>query len=807
MLVWRPNKEVRPTFRRLTRSGNHYNPSSRYFMPREGGTFVVRITDPVAESTSRYSLFFGAAPDVPAGVNSWANVGPGSFPSELSSATDFDTFGFSPGIGRGYDIELLGNSTGDGTLANPIMRIYNDQGERIGFDNNSGTGTNASFRWNPTNRAERIFIEADGVRDAIGSYTLRITQTDDFVAGPSTTGRMTLIPNQTVNRLAILEKPDDIDWFKVDLEAGRRYQFRSRNGELDLLLRGPDNRIVSRYSSRFGKADDQIYFQAETSGTYHLVVRGNRTMEDFISITDNVAPALQPRKSLFSLGNHSSISLAEMLRPTAVDYPQYQVFPQRRITFDGESLEANRLYSFTKDQLSQVRVGQLADETGNLNLFVRGDTQGPNRYVTGWTNLSAYKFFDLSGQVSSGQFWDDHATYFFADSAPDYFGGQFVNPERVAGLIERRMNSVIRSWNQASDGVLRQATSVESADIVIFAADIGQDVMTSNPGDGSGGDIVLDSSVYHSGTDLSESRLVYQLNRAIGVALGLRSEVSNLRADESVVGTRDSSFFDARTWPETPSYLDARFLQNVYGPARQRSSGTEALYFQDPQSRTFIGQLPEEGGRIQASGFANTQIDLRRGKSTFRFVNGNYQAIHNGLEQDILEAIGSSRNDVLIGNANGNRLNGRSGNDVFFGHQGNDVLIGEFGSDFYHYSLGDGDDRIQEVADFQPQRNDVDTLRIEGQRFGFNELETDLSFQKLGNTLVINMDLNGGFNRRQGSIRINGDFVERLVLHNGAGQMGAAISLSSIYAQADFQARRFTRTGQFDEHGALVAPV
>jgi Ca2+-binding RTX toxin-like protein len=58
---------------------------------------------------------------------------------------------------------------------------------------------------------------------------------------------------------------------------------------------------------------------------------------------------------------------------------------------------------------------------------------------------------------------------------------------------------------------------------------------------------------------------------------------------------------------------------------------------------------------------------------------------------------GSNANDVLQGNNGNDSLSGLAGNDTLIGGKGNDSLYGGLGNDLYQFSLGDGQDYIQDV--------------------------------------------------------------------------------------------------------------
>lgn len=61
-----------------------------------------------------------------------------------------------------------------------------------------------------------------------------------------------------------------------------------------------------------------------------------------------------------------------------------------------------------------------------------------------------------------------------------------------------------------------------------------------------------------------------------------------------------------------------------------------------------------------------------------------------------LNAIGNSSDNLLIGNVGSNVLEGGEGNDILVGGRGNDTLIGGAGNDTYRFSIGDGQDVIEE---------------------------------------------------------------------------------------------------------------
>ncbi len=92
-----------------------------------------------------------------------------------------------------------------------------------------------------------------------------------------------------------------------------------------------------------------------------------------------------------------------------------------------------------------------------------------------------------------------------------------------------------------------------------------------------------------------------------------------------------------------------------------------------------------------------------------------------GAGNDLLA--GDSLGNLMSGGAGNDRLVGMDGNDTLIGGTGNDDLYGFGGDDVYVFNLGDGQDRIMDVSQFQFFFNSFDTLR-----FGTGIRPSDLQF-------------------------------------------------------------------------------
>ena len=91
----------------------------------------------------------------------------------------------------------------------------------------------------------------------------------------------------------------------------------------------------------------------------------------------------------------------------------------------------------------------------------------------------------------------------------------------------------------------------------------------------------------------------------------------------------------------------------------------------------------------------------------------------------------------------------------------------------------------------------------------FTSISDDLTFQRLGNSLNIRLDLDGQTDRNASVIKlhnvgIDGFEIESLVLIREAEFLNR-ISLMSVFSQADETWKRFNLTEGSDSFGRLVA--
>ena len=145
-----------------------------------------------------------------------AEIAPGEpVQGRIETPQDRDWFRIEVEAGQLYFFNLMGQTDGGGTLPDPNLVLYDENGMVV------------------TERSEELYYvaEADGSYfisaqsfGGTGTYTLEVTAepySDDF--GNDTTTSGTIAPGDSV--AGEIKPPDDQDWFRIEIEAGQIYEF------------------------------------------------------------------------------------------------------------------------------------------------------------------------------------------------------------------------------------------------------------------------------------------------------------------------------------------------------------------------------------------------------------------------------------------------------------------------------------------------------------------------------------------------------------------------------------------------------
>jgi len=176
----------------------------------------------------------------------------GSATGELEAPGDTDWFAVILEEGQGYAIDLEGAPTGQGTLPDPLITLYDADGTEVGRNDDGGTGFNSRLIFTAP-AAGTYYVAAGGFADAIGTYTVRVGEfdapPDDYAASVDTAGEVAVGGEVT----GALELPGDSDWFRLEVTGGQQYEVRLEGAPTDMGTLGDP--LVTLYDAEGNEID------------------------------------------------------------------------------------------------------------------------------------------------------------------------------------------------------------------------------------------------------------------------------------------------------------------------------------------------------------------------------------------------------------------------------------------------------------------------------------------------------------------------------------------------------------------------
>ncbi|MGE0700243.1 MAG: calcium-binding protein, partial [Hyphomicrobiaceae bacterium] len=154
------------------------------------GETVVSVADFLASSSS----------DTIPGSTATTQVLPldGTVASSIDQAGDTDWFRITLAAGQSLSVALDGAATGDGTLSDPLLVIYDANGNEL-FRNDDARGTLNSLVMFTASVAGTYFVSAAGFGSSVGSYALKTKVL--FTEGNDDVSLQWAQPNQSWNAL------------------------------------------------------------------------------------------------------------------------------------------------------------------------------------------------------------------------------------------------------------------------------------------------------------------------------------------------------------------------------------------------------------------------------------------------------------------------------------------------------------------------------------------------------------------------------------------------------------------------------
>ena len=148
-----------------------YYLSARSQTPDGTGAYTLSVPDPGDSVSEPEGQDFHAATSLPilgrVAVNGYVT-------GEIGSLLDSDWFAVDLVAGRTYVIDLEGADTGRGTLAQPDIRVIDEDGDLVVLGSGGGEGNNARLVYTPTETGT-YYLEASSVHAVLRStYTLSV---------------------------------------------------------------------------------------------------------------------------------------------------------------------------------------------------------------------------------------------------------------------------------------------------------------------------------------------------------------------------------------------------------------------------------------------------------------------------------------------------------------------------------------------------------------------------------------------------------------------------------------------------------
>lgn len=604
-----------------------------------------------------------------------------------------DVYGLTLTAGQTYSFSLRG--VGDDGIDDPLFALFDGEGELIDFDDDGGAGIASLYTFTATATGTYFLLAQTFTPADIGDYTLDVWLQRPADQVPDTfEGAVTISEGTTFGHI---EASEDVDTYKVFLEAGKFYTFQLAGGadyntdfsdlppgELDtiLALYSPTGTLLT-FNDDIAFPNDissSLSFVADTSGFYYLDVLAyeDQTGGYTLDVTEVNPGDFDPLDSITWFN-------ADNIPTTVVDGVEtaYVYFGDSDENF-GQTNDAGDGPMITIDwnafERQQIMVA-LEEYTRIL---------GINYVVTDDVDQATFRLLKTESE--------QYGAYFFPQD-PAFEEDQGV------GVF----NVLSGGWSLPG-----QASLLEGGySFAVMLHEFGHAHGLSHPHDtGGGSDVML-------GVTGPDSLGVFDLNQGVYTVMSY-NDAWETHPDGPTPYTRAN--IDSG-WSGTLSAFDIAVLQQRYG-AVARETGNTVYNLGDANDQgTFYQTIWDSAGtdEIRYDGARATQIDLTAatldysptGGGVVSFVDkiwGGY-TIANGVV--IENATGGSGNDVLLGNAAANVLTGNQGADMLMGRGGDDTLAGGIGDDTL--DGGEGNDTLEGGAGTDTMRGGIgnDSYRVE----------------------------------------------------------------------------------------------
>ncbi|MBY0567427.1 MAG: pre-peptidase C-terminal domain-containing protein [Hyphomonadaceae bacterium] len=248
------------------------------FVAPTAGAYYIEARGFGEDAAGRYSLMLvaGEVGDSAEGAE-YVQAGFEGRVSTIGAAGDVDWFVLEAIEGRTYRYYVDGWDDGTGnTLADPLLVLYDQQGQEIARDDDGGVGLNSYLTHVPVTGGPYFLAVSSYDGQSTGRYSLRAVDTD--VPGHAYTDE--ILDQAGDERVSRIDIEGDLDSFRVDLEGGVTYTI-TVSGHGERPLADPFVAVVLEDNSVLGSDDDsgpgrdaRLRFTPEQSGSYLIQASG-----------------------------------------------------------------------------------------------------------------------------------------------------------------------------------------------------------------------------------------------------------------------------------------------------------------------------------------------------------------------------------------------------------------------------------------------------------------------------------------------------------------------------------------------------
>jgi len=201
-----------------------------------------------------FSPAFAQTADQPGDASTTATL-TGNVDGEISPAGDTDWYRLEVQTGRRYNLALAGLENAEGQALDPMLSVYDAEGNQLAFNDDANGTLNSALRYTPSQNGV-VYVEARAFSsEATGAYRLGVSSeevpADD--AGNDATTRSRASAGRTTN--GNIEYEGDVDWYRFSARTGNRYQI-TLAGAGEGGLGDPVLRVLDRDGNELAGNDD-----------------------------------------------------------------------------------------------------------------------------------------------------------------------------------------------------------------------------------------------------------------------------------------------------------------------------------------------------------------------------------------------------------------------------------------------------------------------------------------------------------------------------------------------------------------------